>query len=226
MEKVRSSSYIARRITEVESDAPRNLERAEQAVNSLIAAWPSSQGLYVQLQRLAEFIHKTKEELSSFKPADLKQHFIPKATDELDAIVEATASATHRIMDAADVIMAITDHMPAAQAAQATAAVTSIYEACTFQDITAQRVTKVVSTLKVIESRIDKMILGLDGMAPNSDGLQDMPTSERRSDQSSSQKDIDALFPAEVPKSVLEGPALPAHSRSQSEIDDLFNSID
>ena len=45
--------------------------------------------------------------------------------------------------------------MPAAKLQDA---VTRIYEACSFQDITGQRITKVVTTLKVIEEKVAHII--------------------------------------------------------------------
>jgi chemotaxis protein CheZ len=187
-----------------------------------MSRWPNKNGLYEQLHRLSEFIVKTRQELADLRPTEVKQSFLPKATDELDAIVEATASATHRIMDAADVIMRVIERLPAAEAAEATNAVTSIYEACTFQDITGQRVTKIVGVLKVIESRIDKMMSALgDVGVPASAAPEDAPAP---SSGSSSQADIDSMFgpdSGDAP-STLDGPALPGKGRSQDEIDALF----
>ena len=45
--------------------------------------------------------------------------------------------------------------MPAAKLQDA---VTQIYEACSFQDITGQRITKVVTTLKAIEGKVAHII--------------------------------------------------------------------
>ena len=40
-----------------------------------------------------------------------------------------------------------------------------IFEACNFQDITGQRITKVVGAIKFIEDRIDRMIEILGGQS-------------------------------------------------------------
>src|SRR3546814_1118636 len=42
--------------------------------------------------------------------------------------------------------------------AQVSAAVTSIFEACGFQDITGQRITKVVTALQKIETKVDALL--------------------------------------------------------------------
>ena len=48
------------------------------------------------------------------------------------------------------------DEGPASQMIQA--AVTRIYEACTFQDIAGQRIAKVIKTLKMIDAKITGLI--------------------------------------------------------------------
>ena len=49
---------------------------------------------------------------------------------------------------------------PAAKLQDAT---TRIYEACSFQDITGQRITKVVATLKTIEAKVAQIVATFGG---------------------------------------------------------------
>jgi chemotaxis protein CheZ len=189
---------IGSALTNVENN--RSLESAGTNVASIIDAWPTDGGLYQQLRRLADFIEQTKIEIAALKPHDVKREHLPRATDELDAIVEATAGASHRIMDAADRIQEVMDDLGGEAAEKLLSAVTSIYEACTFQDITGQRITKVIKTLKTIEQRIDQMI----GSDMHSAVL-----------PSESQK-------IEDPDDLLAGPALPGQGASQAEIDALL----
>lgn len=227
MNRFKSGEDIAAALDAVGHDnrGPHNLRSAENAVGRIMASWPNERGIYSQLHRLSEFIAKTRSEISSLRPDEVKQDFIPKATDELDAIVEATASATHRIMDAADVIMELAGRMPAADADKANAAITSIYEACTFQDITGQRVTKVVNVLKVIESRIDKMMEAVGDVVTDLEHHADahMPSGpEVASDGTHANGEA---APGNATRgSELEGPALPANVKTQSEIDAIFSS--
>lgn len=227
MEQIKSSADIAHYLKLIESKTRNDLRGRQEAVEKVISHWPNNRGLYTQLQKLAEFISKTRAELALLRPNEMKQQFIPKATDELDAIVEATASATHRIMDAADLIMTCAESAPDDVSAKINSAVTSIFEACTFQDITGQRVTKIVSMLKVIETRIDKMVEAV-GEGEVVAGVEKQAEEEPVS--SSSQDEIDALFatgpsatnPDGTKGSTLHGPALPGQGASQDDVDAIL----
>lgn len=207
-----------------ESTTPPKLDSLGANVASLMNAWPNDRGLYQQLKRLSTFIEKTREEISVLRPDDVKAQFLPRATDELDAIVAATADATNRIMDAVEKIESVTATLKDDRASTLQAAVTAIYEACSFQDITGQRITKVVRTLKVIEERIDRMIAaGSDSAAPMHEVS---PATGEAASQAQSQDDIDALFADQAARdqNLLNGPALPGQGVSQAEIDAMLNA--
>ena len=207
MAPIRTSVDIASRLSDAEQAATgRHLAGLQQSVGSLLQEWPRERGIYAQLKRLAEFIESTKSEIAALKPVEVNTSFIPTATDELDAIVEATASATNRIMDAAEVLTNVTAALEPAAADQAMTAITSIYEACTFQDITGQRITKVVKTLKVIQERLDQMIHAAGAEA----GPHTAPVTPKR----------------EGDAALLNGPALPGGGKNQDEIDALLASFD
>jgi len=182
-----------------EKTIPPQLGAVGSNVGTLMSSWPSDKGLYVELKRLAAFIEQTKAEIAALRPDEVKLAFLPKATDELDAIVKSTAEATNRIMDAAEVISGVADKIDAEGSGKLMDAVTSIYEACSFQDITGQRITK------VIESRIDQMIF-----SAGATGEIAVPVSAVSSPESLSDAEL------------LNGPALPGQGRSQEEIDALL----
>jgi chemotaxis protein CheZ len=206
MDTLKSSSELAARIAAAEKtfDSNPKLSSLHTAVDSLVTAWPNERGLYNQLKRLARFIEATSAEISALQPTEVNGQFIPKATDELDAVVQATASATHRIMDAADVLMDLAGKLDATDSARAMEAINSIFEACSFQDITGQRVNKVVGLLRNIQERISNMV--------ERTGAEEMATAPRAS----------ALLPQDPDQALLNGPALPGQGRSQSEIDALL----
>lgn len=83
---------------------------------------------------------------------------IPVASRELDAIVEATEAATNTIMSAAEAIMAADPSDPDAYRTEVNDRIVAIFEACSFQDITGQRISKVVETLNRLDTRISTLV--------------------------------------------------------------------
>lgn len=160
--------------------------------------------LYRELESLASYIHAAKEEIAALRPGEIKNEFIASATDELDAIVGATEAATNEIMDAAESLGSLSPMLDQEVANRLDEITTRIFEACTFQDITGQRITKVVKTLKYIEARINAMIeiWGPENIADVSPKIFE----EHKDDDSK----------------LLNGPQLENQGISQDEIDKLF----
>jgi chemotaxis protein CheZ len=79
---------------------------------------------------------------------------IPAAGQELDAIVTATESASNRILECAEQVMEADASNAARYKAFVDARMLSVFEACEFQDITGQRIAKVIDTLQQIEARV------------------------------------------------------------------------
>jgi chemotaxis protein CheZ len=137
-----------------------------------------------------------------------------RVTNELDAIVGGTESATETILGSAEeidqMVQTLTARLKDGQNQQLAAdiqdRVVKIFEACNFQDLTGQRITKVVSTLTFIETHILRMMEiwgGLDAfkeieaetMSPHQGeaGLLNGPKTDGEAGHAS-QDDIDALF--------------------------------
>ncbi|MCC6597594.1 MAG: protein phosphatase CheZ [Alphaproteobacteria bacterium] len=120
---------------------------------------------------------------------------------ELDAVVEMTEQAANKILDAADRITTRLhdsktsggDEVSRLQALEdINKDVEEIFMACSFQDITGQRIRKALENIRMIEDRLstalDKMGIHLDVDAENHEGIKSHATS---------QGDIDALFGSE-----------------------------
>ena len=159
--------------------------------------------LYNALRELSVAISSARGEIKALRPKEMKQHILTSATDELDEIVKATADATNSIMDATEEVEAVLGDVDAAVADKLTSATTSIYEACSFQDITGQRVTKVVNLMRQIETRVDALIESIgddhldDGLPSSDDEVKDdsdLMNGPQMPSQAVSQDDIDALF--------------------------------
>src|SRR5690348_6467473 len=91
--------------------------------------------LYHELEQLARYIQAAKREIAEIQPHDISER-IPAATDELDAVVDHTAEATGTILDAAESMEKLCAKMPSETGNLIAGAVTRIYEACNFQDVT------------------------------------------------------------------------------------------
>lgn len=168
--------------------------------------------LKTELRALAVCIEQTKHEIAALRPKDSQDDRLIAVTFELDAIVESTETATQSILEAAEKIEGLTKEIAAHGVDTYVGRLTEdinetiigIFEACNFQDITGQRITKVVKTLQYIEARVNAMIdiWGPDNIA------------EIVPKAAADHRDEDAKL--------LNGPQLENQGISQDEIDKLF----
>jgi chemotaxis protein CheZ len=115
--------------------------------------------VYRELREIAEYIQAMKTEIGALQANDLKETRIPAAGQELSAIVQATEAATNTIMECAETVMAADDSDAAAYRALVQDKMMVVFEACSFQDITGQRIARVVETLQHIEERVSRFAL-------------------------------------------------------------------
>jgi len=159
---------------------------------------------------LSDYIDGTKREIAALRPDEVKSQHLPTAADELDEIVAETADATNRIMDATEAIMGVMGDVDEKSGEIIGDASNKIFEACSFQDITGQRVTKVVKALKEIENKVDSLIEALgDEIATFKDAQPEIAAEQCVSEITD--------------ESLLEGPQLSGEAMSQDEIDKLLN---
>lgn len=186
-----------------------------------------------ELQEMGAYIEKTRRELASLRarssgdtaPSGSR---IDMATGELDEIVRSTERATSEILNAAERILEIAGRLPDSAAADRDdlgSQATEILTACSFQDLTGQRITRVVNTLRYLEQRVNAMIeiWGADGdtkLVPESpDARPDahLLNGPARAGQGKSQAEIDAILngvAGESGRSLLEAPADPTSAKS------------
>jgi len=160
--------------------------------------------LLTEVESLGRTIASAKAEIAALRVDDINLSDIPFATDELDAIVAHTASATHAILETCETLDAVAEHLAGEPAAQLQDATTRIYEACGFQDITGQRITKVVNTLKIIETKVGQLVT----MFGESGG------------------EAVVVESVQGEAVLMNGPQLPAMAMDQSDIDKLLASFE
>lgn len=166
--------------------------------------------VYQHIGELAEIIDSLKRDISLQMPEHVKNSHIPDATDELDAVILATANATNTIMGLCEEIETIAAAADDETKDRIVHKVTEIYEACTFQDVTGQRIRKVVNTLHLIEEKVDRIIDTLGVTV----GLK------------TSQEKIEKTVSVDDDKSLLNGPQMPDKAITQDDIDRLLAEFD
>lgn len=114
-----------------------------------------------ELAEMAQEIGNLKQDVASLQFGKMRDTKLPLAGRELEAVLEATETATNQIMTAAEAIVSIDPNSIDKFQIMVGEKVVEIFEACTFQDITGQRISKVVRTIRNIEDRIDKLITTL-----------------------------------------------------------------
>ena len=145
---VREGTFERQEVVEILTDVVEKLQGDNDIVNDI--------------RELRGIIQNARKEISVSNIGDIKSKHIPVATDELDAVVDATAEATGQIMDSCELIQGSLEGVEGAAAETVNNEVIKIFEACSFQDITGQRITKVVSALKQIEEKILSLLEGED----------------------------------------------------------------
>ena len=158
-------------IPTVDSETMGEIRQLLHALDAKVSALPQLEEIEERLVKdvvdIQGRIKDTKEEIAALRHPKAKEDRIQRASLQLDAIVEQTEQATSTILESAErleeQITQIRDSYPKDQLiANATDvmidAITQIYEASNFQDITGQRTRKVVDVLKYIEERLGRMI--------------------------------------------------------------------
>ncbi|MEO5375717.1 MAG: protein phosphatase CheZ [Alphaproteobacteria bacterium] len=171
-----------------------------------------------ELSDIMAHIEKTKAEIAALRPQDENNDQIVIATTELDAVVEATEAATSEILEHAEkvgeIVVKLRDDCSAnrhdaieTHIGELEEISTGLMIACSFQDITGQRINKVVNTLLYIEQHISAMmaIWKIDRGTGESHLMVNAPDDDRPD------------------KDLLNGPQLGGGGVNQADIDALFD---
>ncbi|MDK9698037.1 MAG: protein phosphatase CheZ [Siculibacillus sp.] len=160
--------------------------------------------LHDEFRTIVNEIATLRRDIGGIRPDHMRFDRIPEAGRELDAVVEATETATVAIMEAAETIMAADASDPEAYKALVDDKMIVIFEACSFQDITGQRIRKVVRTLGWIEERLGQLSQKLK-ISDAEGGHQTESDDERR------RREL-----------ILHGPQMKGEGVSQDFVDDVF----
>ncbi|MDP6573066.1 MAG: protein phosphatase CheZ [Rhodospirillales bacterium] len=165
-----------------------------------------------EISGLFQYIQRVRQEIAAIdRPADDEYKFGTMG-EQLDAIVKATEEATNTIMETMEKNEQLLDELKKQlEDPQQIALIdklvdngNSVFEACSFQDITGQRVTKVVKSVTYIEDRVNALI-SIWGKAALEE-VEVKPVNEKTADEE-----------------LLHGPQLEGEGISQADIDKLFD---
>jgi chemotaxis protein CheZ len=198
----------------IDTSLARGAAEANAMLETYRAQIAQCEKLKVELDLIHDAITRTKREIAVLHGNSFNGEEMARVNGELGAVVGGTEQATQQILEAAEAID---------QAATALARVTShdqqkllseeigervvsIFEACNFQDLTGQRISKVTATMKFIENHITAMMEiwgGVDAIKAHAPPIVDTREGDARflngpkleNDVGhASQDDIDALF--------------------------------
>jgi len=169
--------------------------------------------LKVELDLIYDAITRTKREIAVLHGKSFNGEEMAKVNGELGAVVGGTEEATQQILEAAEAIdnaatalsRVTSPDQQKLLSEEIQERVVSIFEACNFQDLTGQRIKKVMSTMKFIENHITIMMDiwgGVDAIKAHAPPIVDFREGDARllngpklaDDGHASQDDIDALF--------------------------------
>ena len=170
--------------------------------------------LKVELDLIHDAISRTKHEIAVLHGKSFNGGEMAKVSGELGAVVGGTEEATQQILEAAESIDQAATAMTKVNSPdqqkllseEIQERVVSIFEACNFQDLTGQRISKVMTTMKFIENHITVMMDiwgGVDAIRAHAPPVVDDREGDARLLNGprsegdvghASQNDIDALF--------------------------------
>jgi len=192
----------------------QELSSVQAVLQSYRAQIEQCEKLKIELDLIHDAINRTKQEIAMLHGKSFSGEEMTKVTGELGAVVGGTEEATQHILEAAEAI----DHAAGAftkvdtpeqrkrLAEDVQENVVAIFEACNFQDLTGQRISKVMNTMKFIEHHINVMMDiwgGVDAIKAHVPAQTDDRVGDARllngpkgmdDEGHASQDDIDAMF--------------------------------
>ncbi len=106
------------------------------------------------VQAIARHIERTQLELGEIPADSMAELAMPDVDMDLKEVVQSTEAATNTILQSAEQIMSASDEDMDTYRQTVDDAVMAIFEACCFQDLTGQRISRVSDTLSQISQHL------------------------------------------------------------------------
>ena len=198
----------------VEDTASREMAETQALLDTYRAQIEQCEKLKVELDLIHDAISRTKREIAAIHGKSFDGNEMAKINGELGAVANGTEQATQQILEAAESIDQAASALSKVNSPdqqkilseEIQERVVSIFEACNFQDLTGQRINKVMNTMKFIEQHINAMMDiwgGVDAIKAHATPIIDTREGDAKLLNGpkldgdvghASQDDIDALF--------------------------------
>jgi chemotaxis protein CheZ len=214
MAQVRSAGAVSATTNAIEETAAREVAETRALLETYRAQIELCEKLKVELDLIHDAIDRTKREIAVLHGKSFDGAEMAKVNGELGAVVGGTEEATQQILEAAEAIDQSASALSKVNSPdqqkilseEIQERVISIFEACNFQDLTGQRISKVMGTMKFIEHHINAMMEiwgGVDAIRAHAPARVDTREGDAKllngpklegDAGHASQDDIDALF--------------------------------
>jgi chemotaxis protein CheZ len=125
------------------------------------------EALHREVESVARYVSSLKREIATLRPNEIYRERLPKAHGDLTSIKEDTASSVNAIMTAAEGILTSEASSLDSYRADVETKVMQIFEACSFQDLTGQRVARVDELVGQMERRLQRFALAVNASDSN-----------------------------------------------------------
>jgi chemotaxis protein CheZ len=151
---------------ELQTSVEKEVAEAHALLETYRAQIEQCEKLKVELDLIYDAINRTKREIAVLHGTSFSGEEMAKVNGELGAVVGGTEEATQQILEAVEAIdqaasalsKVNTPDQQKLLSEEIQERVVAIFEACNFQDLTGQRIKKVMTTMKFIENHITVMM--------------------------------------------------------------------
>ncbi|WP_020180990.1 protein phosphatase CheZ [Methylopila sp. M107] len=154
-----------------------------------------------ELRRFAGEISAMRAEISQLRRCELTTTRLPAAGRQLGEITAATETAANAIMEAVEAMLQADAADAAAYKALVADKSMAIFEACAFQDVTGQLISRVSDTVSQIEQRITRVAEAIESVTLPAMAAEPQSARDRRARElllNGPQGKADAIAQAEV----------------------------
>lgn len=109
-----------------------------------------------EVEAVGDYVTRLKKEIARLQLNQILTKSIPNCRNDLTGALAATDEATHTIMSASEAVLGSTQTDFDTYRVEVEAALLEIVQACSFQDLTGQRLARALEAIAQIEKRLHR----------------------------------------------------------------------